>query len=166
MLDSSVSQTKEEFEKQLDFVSRFIDHIVMGENYFKVGVVTYSSKAITEISLGEFNDNVTLKEAVANIKYRPGATFTDKGLEEAIKVFKEAPTHRPYGHTAKRFAFVLTDGLSTNRIATAETAKKLKSVVNKVLAIGTLFLTQDKPDCININIVFCLLSYSSTRTSS
>ncbi|XP_053390819.1 von Willebrand factor A domain-containing protein 2-like [Mercenaria mercenaria] len=135
VLDSSASQTKEEFEKQLDFINNFIDHIVIGEKNLLLGVVTYSFKAVIEISLGQYIDNVTLKEAVRNIKYRPGATFTDKGLEAAKEVCDGTSRKRPYGHTAKRYVFVLTDGMSTRRRATAVAAQNLKAAVNKVLAI-------------------------------
>ncbi|XP_053375440.1 von Willebrand factor A domain-containing protein 2-like [Mercenaria mercenaria] len=136
VLDSSASQTKEEFGKQLDFINTFIDHIVIGENNLQVGVITYSFEAAIAISIGQYNDNVTLKEAVKNIKYRPGATFTDKGLKAAKELFDRTPSNRPYGHFAKRYVFVLTDGMSTKRQATAEAAENLKSTVNKVLAIG------------------------------
>ncbi|XP_053375360.1 von Willebrand factor A domain-containing protein 2-like isoform X1 [Mercenaria mercenaria] len=136
VLDSSASQTKEEFGKQLDFINNFIDHIVLGEKNLQVGVITYSFEAVTEISIGQYNDNVTLKEAVSNIKYRPGATFTDKGLKAAKELFDSTSRNRPYGHFAKRYVFVLTDGMSTKRQATVKAAGNLKSSANKVLAIG------------------------------
>lgn len=70
VLDSSVSQTAAEFSKQLDFIINFIDHIIIGKENFQIGVITYSYEAAVEITIGEFNDNVTLKEAVRKIQYR------------------------------------------------------------------------------------------------
>ncbi|KAL4223312.1 collagen [Mactra antiquata] len=136
VLDSSVSQTKEQFLKQLEFINQFIDHIVIGDKNLQVGVVTYAFEAKIEIHIGQYNDNATLKEAVSNIKYRPGATFTDKGLQAAIDVFNQAPGKRPYDKIAKRYVYVMTDGMSNNRKNTAQKANELKAVVNKVLAIG------------------------------
>ncbi|KAL4223311.1 hypothetical protein ACF0H5_016782 [Mactra antiquata] len=136
VLDSSISQTKEQFMKQLEFINQFIDHIVIGDKNLQVGVVTYSFHAKIEIQIDQYKDNVTLKEAVSNIKYRPGATFTDKGLQAAIDVFNQAPAKRPYDKIAKRYVYVMTDGMSNNRKNTAQKANELKAVVNKVLAIG------------------------------
>ena len=136
VLDSSTSQTKQEFETQLDFINAFIDKIVIGERNLQVGVITYSFEAVTEISIGQCNDNATLKDAIRKIKYRPGPTFTNKGLEKAKVEIDNTSRIRPFGHYAKRYVFVLTDGMSNNRKATAAAARNLKTTVNQVLAIG------------------------------
>ena len=70
LLDSSISQTKGNFKTQLDFVNRFIDHVVVDDNNFRIGVVTFASSARLEIGLTEYNDSVALKEAVNNITFR------------------------------------------------------------------------------------------------
>lgn len=134
ILDSSLSQTEQNFNKQLDFIDKFISHIVIGENDFQVAVVTFSTTAKIEFFLEQYRDNTTLKEAVRNITFKPGATYTDKGLLAAKQVFQNQI--RPYGKTAKRYAFVLTDGMSTEREKTKSAANELRGIVNRVISIG------------------------------
>ncbi|XP_052777788.1 von Willebrand factor A domain-containing protein 2-like [Mya arenaria] len=136
LLDSSISQTARDFRKQLDFINRFVDHVVVDDKNFRVGVVTFSSKAQLEISLTDYNDSVTLKEAVYNITYRPGGTFTHLGLETVTQHVKDISPKRLFANTAKRYVFLLTDGMSTHRKRTLEAATQLRKYVTKVLAIG------------------------------
>ncbi|WAR30056.1 hypothetical protein MAR_003624, partial [Mya arenaria] len=72
LLDSSISQTEENFRNQLAFINRFVDHVVIDEKNFRVGVVTFSFKAQLEISLTDYGDNVTLKEATWRDAYTSG----------------------------------------------------------------------------------------------
>ncbi|WAR02566.1 VWA2-like protein, partial [Mya arenaria] len=136
LLDSSISQTEDDFKKQLAFVNQFIDHVVVDERNFRVGVVTFSFKAHLEIGLNDYKDNVTLKEAVNNITFRPGGTLTHLGLDEVTKHVQDILPERLFGKKAKRYVFLLTDGMSTNRQSTLQAAAKLKTNVTKVLAIG------------------------------
>ncbi|WAR02513.1 SERR-like protein, partial [Mya arenaria] len=57
LLDSSISQTEDDFQKQLTFINRFVDHVVVDEKNFRVGVVTFSFEAHLEISLTDYGDN-------------------------------------------------------------------------------------------------------------
>ncbi|KAH3850083.1 transmembrane cell adhesion receptor mua-3-like [Dreissena polymorpha] len=70
LLDSSVSQSPDQFTRQLNFVTQFIDHVIVGAENFQFAVVTFSFEAKVEIELAEFNNNVSLKEAVRNIPFR------------------------------------------------------------------------------------------------
>ena len=70
VLDSSVSQTAHEFNKQLDFINKFVDHVVLGIENFQIAVITYSFEAKVEIELGQYNDSVLLKDVVSNIQFR------------------------------------------------------------------------------------------------
>jgi uncharacterized protein YegL len=136
VLDSSISQTEDQFKQQLQFVEKFIDHIIIGDNNLHVGLVTYSTEAHKDIKLNQYQDNAELKEAVRKVQYKPGATFTDKGLRAALEVFWMVSHIRPYDKVAKRFVFLLTDGLSTNKAETERAAVAVKAAVDRVLAIG------------------------------
>lgn len=137
VVDTSASQSESDFKKQLEFIISFIDRTVIGEYDFQVALITFSFTAKIEFFLDQYKDNVTMKEAIRNVKYRPGATNTDKGLEAAMTVFNNVNTARGNnGTVAKRYVFVLTDGMSTNRWRTTEAAMQLKARVNKVVAIG------------------------------
>jgi NADH/NAD ratio-sensing transcriptional regulator Rex len=76
-LDSSISQTEQEFKKQLKFVNSFIDVIVIGADNLRIAVITYSFEV--KIKFGDYMDKELLKHAVDAIEYNPGATFTHKG---------------------------------------------------------------------------------------
>ncbi|XP_052800221.1 von Willebrand factor A domain-containing protein 2-like [Mya arenaria] len=136
LLDSSISQTEDDFQKQLTFINRFVDHVVVDEKNFRVGVVTFSFEAHLEISLTDYGDNVTLKEAVSNITYRPGGTLTHLGLEMVTQHVKDISPKRLFENTAKRYVFLLTDGMSIDRQRTLDAATELRKYVTKILAIG------------------------------
>jgi uncharacterized protein YegL len=131
ILDSSISQTEQEFKKQLKFVNSFIDVIVIGEDNLRIAVITYSFEAKVEIQFGDYTDKELLKHAVDAIEYNPGATFTHKGLQAASDIFG-----RNTGRKGRRFAFLLTDGMSNNRKKTIEAANQLKSIAETVVSIG------------------------------
>ncbi|WAR02567.1 VWA2-like protein [Mya arenaria] len=136
LLDSSISQTENDFQNQLAFVNQFIDHVVVDERNFRIGVVTFSFKAHLEIGLNDYNDNVTLKQAVNNITFRPGGTLTHLGLKKVTEHVNGISSKRVLGISAKRYVFLLTDGMSTSRQLTLTAAADLRKSVTKVLAIG------------------------------
>ncbi|KAL3856724.1 hypothetical protein ACJMK2_011447 [Sinanodonta woodiana] len=127
LLDTSVSQTELNFMKQLEFVSNFTNHVLIGPNDTQISVITFSSDAIVEFDLTTHTNNISLNKAIQNIKFNPGITRTDKALQKA----KEAAVNsrqrrRPNGKRARVFVFVITDGMSTYREKTKQEAINLK----------------------------------------
>ncbi|KAH3813925.1 hypothetical protein DPMN_142398 [Dreissena polymorpha] len=49
VLDSSLSQTEEQFNKQLDFVARFVNAVNVSDTEFQFSVVTFSTNAVIEL---------------------------------------------------------------------------------------------------------------------
>ena len=84
LLDSSISMTEEQFQKQLDFVANFTSHVTVGPDDFQIGVVTFSFKAHVEFYLNNYTDNADVQSAIKGITYKPGATFTNKALDKVI----------------------------------------------------------------------------------
>lgn len=132
--------TEANFNKQIDFIVNFTDHIIIGENDFLVAIVTFSTEAETEFYLDEYQTNTTLKQALKTIKYRPGTTNTHKALRAAREVFRNRDGLRPNGKKASKYVFVLTDGMSTDREQTKAAAQELRGVTNRVLVIGNLVI--------------------------
>lgn len=89
-----------------------------------------------EIQFGEYVDKEQLKRAVNAIEHKQGATFTHKGLEVATTIFSKWFVPRPNGRRGRRFAFVITDGMSNDRRKTIEAAKQLQNHVETVVSIG------------------------------
>ncbi|KAK3582743.1 hypothetical protein CHS0354_039787 [Potamilus streckersoni] len=137
ILDSSVSQTEENFRKQLDFVSNFTDQVLIGPNDTQICVITFSSDVHLEFDFYTHRNNVTLKAAIQGLKFKPGITRTDKALQKAKVVADDATNRRrPTGKQARVFVFVLTDGMSTYRDQTKREAEVLKRYVEAIAAVG------------------------------
>ena len=141
VLDSSASMTQTDFKKQLDFVNQFVDEITIGPEDLQVAMITYASEAQVEFYLDDFHNNTDLKEAVTKIAYRPGATFTHKGIETVKEILSEGHGGfgpRPNGKSARKYVFLLTDGMSTNPAETRQAATELKEQgqIDLIISIG------------------------------
>ena len=134
VLDSSASQSQEQFGKQLDFVLQFIDHVNISEAEFQIAIVTFSFEAKVEITFNQSTDKDNLRALINNVQFRPGPTFTDKGLETALDLARSS--ERREGMVTLTYVFVLTDGMSLNRADTRTAAEALRSANIHVIAIG------------------------------
>ncbi|XP_053382197.1 collagen alpha-6(VI) chain-like [Mercenaria mercenaria] len=134
VLDSSASQTSEQFEAQLDFVKKFIENVNISKEEFQIAVITYSTEARVDINFNQSNDKDTLYRLTEDIRFRPGATFTNKGLKVAMEVARKS--ERRKGMVTLTYAFVLTDGMSNKRTETRIAAKELRNADVHVVAIG------------------------------
>ncbi|XP_052784018.1 cartilage matrix protein-like [Mya arenaria] len=134
ILDSSLSQTQTEFQKQLDFVGKFVDNVDVGPTAFVLSIITYSSTAVVEIEFDDSNSKQSIKDQLMGVQFRPGVTNTNKGLDLARSLLSVRMERRP-GMYTKKIAFVLTDGLSNDRTKTEASAKLLKGEAH-VVAIG------------------------------
>ncbi|KAK3583737.1 hypothetical protein CHS0354_022771 [Potamilus streckersoni] len=129
LLDSSVSQTEQNFMNQLHFVSNFTDHVLIGPNDTQLSVITFSSEALVEFDLNTYDNKTTVNAAIQSIKFRPGITRTDKALQKAYEIAASArKRRRPNGKMARVFVFVITDGMSTYREKTKYEANYLKKL--------------------------------------
>ncbi|XP_060572980.1 collagen alpha-6(VI) chain-like [Ruditapes philippinarum] len=134
VLDSSTSQTKDEFRQQLDFVLKFIDQVNISKEEFQITIATFSFEAKIEIHFNQSTNKNNLLDAINKISFRPGATFTNKGLNAALTVARQS--ERRKGMVTLTYAFVLTDGMSTKRQDTRLAAKTLRDHNVHVVAIG------------------------------
>ncbi|XP_060605531.1 collagen alpha-3(VI) chain-like, partial [Ruditapes philippinarum] len=139
VLDSSVSMTRQEFNKQLEFVANFSSKVPIGPHDFQISVVTFSTNAHVEFYLNQYKDNVSLHDAIMKVKYKRGTTRTDKGLK-AVRTEVFTAGHgigiRKNDTKVARFVYVLTDGMSINRADTRNEASELKKYVDTIAAIG------------------------------
>ncbi|XP_053381761.1 collagen alpha-6(VI) chain-like [Mercenaria mercenaria] len=134
VLDSSASQTKEQFDVQLDFVIKFVENVNISREEFQIAVITYSTEARVDINFYQSTDKDTLRRLIEDIRFRPGATFTNKGLKVAMNVARKS--ERRKGMVTLTYAFVLTDGMSNKRTETRVAAKELRNADVHVVAIG------------------------------
>ena len=86
MLDSSRSVGKKNFERMKSFIKSLTDYYKVGLDDTRVSVMSFSAKAIIEISFNQSWDKNWFDSAVDRIKYQGGKTYTGKALEKAYRV--------------------------------------------------------------------------------
>ncbi|KAJ8309545.1 hypothetical protein KUTeg_014419 [Tegillarca granosa] len=135
-LDASGSEGSTNFQKQLDFVSKFVQDFTIGPNNVQFSVLTFGVIANNEFYLNEYLDRSSLLRAVQTVHYADAAkTNTEKALQ-----FIESNTLLPI-HGARpayrQFVIVMTDGKSGDKPATLSAANNLKRHTNvTVVSIG------------------------------
>ena len=110
ILDSSRGQGDTYFQRQIDYVEKFVSYFDVGPSYFQFSVITYNFHATKEISLGAHTKLASLTDAIKNIGYTSGPSYTHLGLRMAREDTSGRRSGRP-GHV-----IVLSDGLSSNMV--------------------------------------------------
>ncbi|XP_052217988.1 uncharacterized protein LOC127835593 [Dreissena polymorpha] len=137
---------------------------------FQFAVVTFSTGAVLEI---EFDSTLTkeeLKTQVLKIPYRPGATYTHKGLDIATTLLARRQ-NRLAGLSIMKFVFVLTDSMSSNRLATEAAARNLRKDAYVVsIGIGSevshkeLHKIASPPDSYSLSYVYSVENFDALNT--
>ncbi|CAI9721427.1 Hypothetical predicted protein [Octopus vulgaris] len=134
VLDGSGSIWPPDFRKQLEFVNYFIDHIDIGENEVRIGVVNFSKNAEPSIYLSEFNDKLKLKERVLDVSQEHENTRTASALNLLTSTM--FTTEMGARKNVRHIAFILTDGSSQEPKKTQLAAKKCRDANIELFAIG------------------------------
>ncbi|OWF38639.1 Collagen alpha-6(VI) chain [Mizuhopecten yessoensis] len=134
ILDSSGSEGQNNFQKELQFVSNFVNNVQIGPQNIQVGLVTFSDIVKNEFYLNSFNNKLDIMTKLQNVSYRGSTTYTELGLQYA-RQFQFTSRHgaRP---NATKIAVVLTDGQSHSRPATLSEASRLKQIGVKIISVG------------------------------
>lgn len=134
VLDSSSSIWRVDYDTQLKFVADLVDSfdVGSGKSQVRIGAITFSDHAYLEFPLDQYTDPVQLKEAILNIAYREGRTFTN----EALKLLKEQVEPLLTDSKGPIVAVVITDGRSAQPADTKAEADKLHKLGINVYAIG------------------------------
>lgn len=134
VLDSSSSIWRVDYNKQLRFVADLVDSFDVGsdKSQVRIGAITFSDQAYLEFPLDRYADPVQLKEAILNITYREGRTFTDK----ALRLLKDQVEPHLTESKGPIVAVVITDGRSAQPADTKAEAEKLHQLGINVYAIG------------------------------
>ena len=85
ILDSSGSVGRYNFGRIKTFVKNVIDFFNIGTNGTHVAVVTYSTWPTLEFNLKAYYTKISIKNAVGNIRYNGGQTYTADALDFARK---------------------------------------------------------------------------------
>lgn len=123
------------FDKELSFIARFVDgfNIGQGPRDVRVGVISFSTDAQLEFGLPSYNDKSSLLNALLNIDFSLGNTYTHKAFEVLLNQGFSTST-RP--STVPRVGVIMTDGQSTNPYKLEDIIMKVKLKGIEIFSIG------------------------------
>lgn len=129
ILDSSSSVRRDNYETVKKFLIKLVDNMDVNQRTTHVGIIHYNHRPFLDWN---FNSDVAknhaaLKEAISKLRYQPGGTRTDKGMDlAAAKMFKPEFGERP---NVPHVALVITDGKTSLR------SKKYSEVLKPFVVI-------------------------------
>ncbi|KAK1165497.1 collagen alpha-1(VI) chain-like [Acipenser oxyrinchus oxyrinchus] len=157
VLDSSESIGMQNFQLSKDFIIKVIDRlgrderVKFDENESRVGVVQYSHKQTEElVAMGsaDIKSIQDLKEAVKNLKWIAGGTFTGSALS-----FSRTNLLNRF-RLENRFALVLTDGRS-DTLRDSTPLNELCAVNTQVVAVGVGDIFKKQPNTEQLGQIAC-----------
>ena len=124
------------WQLQLEFLSRLVDLFSIGPTATKVGAVVFSEQVNLVFTLDTFQDAQSIKDAILNLAYLGQTTNTPEGLRVTREqCFSRSNGDRP---NVQNLAIFISDGVPfppERRDPAIREAEALKSVTN-VIAIG------------------------------
>ncbi|XP_069135604.1 cartilage matrix protein-like [Argopecten irradians] len=135
LLDESSSiHNVSNFRLELSFVEQVIDYLDVGTDVTRVGVMTFSSTPKIQFYLDSFTTKDKVQEAVSEISWGGGNTYTNLALDELITEGFTVGNGARQG--VAQIAVILTDGNSTNPTLTLPAAQAVQNRGIYVFAIG------------------------------
>ena len=97
------------WELQLEFLSRLVDVFTIGTDATRVGAVVFSEQVSLAFSLDTYTDAQSIKDAIMNLAYFDQATNTPEALRVTREqCFNEANGDRP---NVQNLAIFISDGI-------------------------------------------------------
>lgn len=87
---SSSLKNRGNFLKELEFIARIIDTIIVGvgPDDSRVGLISFSTEALLEFGMSEYTSNEAVKRAVLALNFTTGDTYTHKAFDIMIDQFE------------------------------------------------------------------------------
>ena len=136
-LDSSGSIGKEKFQFVREFAANISDVLDIGLQRSLVGVFIFSTRVRLQFAVTDYTDKASLLTAINNIRYRPGATRTERALDY-LRTEGEPGGRLNLRTGVLHVAILLTDGSSTffDRTMTAADKLHVSGIYDRIYAIG------------------------------
>ena len=131
VLDSSTSVGPDNWQLQLEFVSKLTAPLTIGRKGARVALVTFNTETTVQFGFNRFNDAKSLRQGVMRTKFTEGVTFTGEALEKVLQ--KLVPKMRK---DIPRLLFLVTDGKPNGEVSTRKMAQKIRSLGVKIFAVG------------------------------
>lgn len=135
LLDKSTSlMTQTNFNKELVFVSDFLNEIDIDSGSAQVSVMTFSDDPKVEFRLNKYHSRFEVEQGLLNVKYTYGNTFTDRAVKTLIDDVLAPGNGARQGVTT--VIIIITDGKSTDPYSLADQTARLHRKRATVFAIG------------------------------
>ncbi|OWK56567.1 Collagen alpha-1(XX) chain [Lonchura striata] len=132
LVDGSWSIGRNNFKLIKEFLSNLISPFSIAEDKIRVGLSQYSSDPRTEWELSAYSTREQLLEAVRNLRYKGGNTFTGLALTHVLE--QNLKPDAGARLEAEKLVILLTDGKSQDDANLA--AQTLKNLGIEIFAIG------------------------------
>ncbi|XP_042688243.1 collagen alpha-1(XX) chain isoform X1 [Centrocercus urophasianus] len=132
LVDGSWSIGRNNFKLIKDFLSALISPFNIAQDKIRVGLSQYSSDPRTEWDLSAYATRDQVLEAVRNLRYKGGNTFTGLALTHVLE--QNLKPDAGARLEAEKLVILLTDGKSQDDASLA--AQTLKNVGIEIFAIG------------------------------
>ncbi|XP_012938709.1 uncharacterized protein LOC101849054 [Aplysia californica] len=134
VLDASGSIDDVEWAKVLNFAASLTTTFVLGPNDIQVGAIAYSDDAQVEFDLDDYVTNTGLYAALEKIPNQLGYTYTNEALD--LAEMKLNDTSFGARDEVPKLVLVITDGLSSDKVATSREAESMKAAGTILMAVG------------------------------
>jgi len=111
----------------------FVRSFNVSSSTTRVGVIVYSTNSTVAFTLNQYSSERDVEEAIDNMTYPNGGTYTGQALNDAAKVLFSNETVR--GNVSK-ILVVITDGVSTDDVTGPAALVNETGVKTYVIGIG------------------------------
>ena len=163
VIDTSTSIDASRFQLIREFVGNITAELIRNSPRSAVGVILFGSTALIEFNLQDHTNLSALLEAINQIPYSGGNTYTNLALSLLLSIAQNGTLG--LRNDSSKVAIIVTDGQSTDSTLTKSAADELhNSNIFDVFAVGVGGADQDELQRIasNSELVFNTANFSST----
>lgn len=124
---------EDNFQLIKESMKSFVRSFNVSSSTTRVGVIVYSTNSTVAFTLNQYSSERDIIEAIDNITYPSGGTYTGQALNQAAKVLFSNGTVR--GNVSK-ILVVITDGVSTDDVTGPAALVNETGVNTYVIGIG------------------------------
>ncbi|XP_062573617.1 uncharacterized protein LOC134235498 [Saccostrea cucullata] len=122
LMDTS-SSLENKTNKCVEYMGRILNRIPLGNDGFRVAVISYNFEPIQLITLGQYNTAEVITNVATGLNSKSqGATYTENALKKSF----ETLTDENAKQKSHKIIVIISDGLSTDRDAAIKAAERFR----------------------------------------
>ncbi|XP_056376656.1 collagen alpha-6(VI) chain-like [Hyla sarda] len=138
LVDASISITVSQFKIMQRFMEAVVNDSMIGKDYVRLGVVTYSTTPEEQFSLNTYSTKSDVRKAIYEIKRTKGLTYTATALEYTQGRFDPAYGGRP---NVSDIIILITDGATSGpdkpKLDTVPQTLRNKGIIIFAVGVGS-----------------------------